>query len=110
MLYARGIFVNRCFDELNLDTPASSRVTHQEYVEAGAGRHRDQHVRAHASSWARTASMARWLKINREWRADRPRGRRRAQALVECRLHRPARQAARAFGNITFADGRSPPP
>jgi homocysteine S-methyltransferase len=36
MLYARGIFVNRCFDELNLSNPAMVRTIHEEYVEAGA--------------------------------------------------------------------------
>jgi homocysteine S-methyltransferase len=36
MLYARGVFVNRCFDELNLSSPALVRGVHEEYVEAGA--------------------------------------------------------------------------
>src|SRR5882672_1231888 len=36
MLYARGVFVNRCFDELNLSNPALVRSVHQEYLEAGA--------------------------------------------------------------------------
>ena len=36
MLYARGIFLNRCFDELNLANPGLVRQIHEEYVEAGA--------------------------------------------------------------------------
>ncbi|HEY3440168.1 MAG TPA: bifunctional homocysteine S-methyltransferase/methylenetetrahydrofolate reductase [Paludibaculum sp.] len=36
MLYARGIFINRCFDELNLTTPQMVKEIHQEYVRAGA--------------------------------------------------------------------------
>ena len=36
MLYARGVFVNRCFDELNLSNPGLVRSIHQEYVAAGA--------------------------------------------------------------------------
>src|SRR5580700_46845 len=36
MLYARGVFINRCFDELNLSSPDLVRQIHQEYVEAGA--------------------------------------------------------------------------
>ena len=36
MLYARGVFVNRCFDELNLSDPGLIRSIHQEYVAAGA--------------------------------------------------------------------------
>src|SRR5258708_12167855 len=35
MLYARGVFVNRCFDELNLSNPALVRSVHEEYHEAG---------------------------------------------------------------------------
>ena len=36
MLYARGVFINRCFDELNLSGPDMVRQIHQEYVKAGA--------------------------------------------------------------------------
>jgi methionine synthase I (cobalamin-dependent)/5,10-methylenetetrahydrofolate reductase len=35
-LYAKGIFLNRCYDELNLSVPALIRDIHQEYVRAGA--------------------------------------------------------------------------
>jgi homocysteine S-methyltransferase len=36
MLYAKGAFINRCFDELNLSAPGMVKDTHQEYVKAGA--------------------------------------------------------------------------
>ena len=36
MLYSRGVFINRCFDELNLGQPDMVRQIHQEYVKAGA--------------------------------------------------------------------------
>jgi methionine synthase / methylenetetrahydrofolate reductase(NADPH) len=36
MLYAKGIFINRCYDELNLSSPDLVREIHQEYVKAGA--------------------------------------------------------------------------
>jgi methionine synthase / methylenetetrahydrofolate reductase (NADH) len=35
-LYAKGIFINRCFDELNLSLPALVRDVHQDYLKAGA--------------------------------------------------------------------------
>src|SRR5689334_4316552 len=35
-LYAKGIFLNRCYDELNLSLPAMIRDVHQEYLRAGA--------------------------------------------------------------------------
>ena len=36
VLYSKGVFINRCFDELNLSMPALVKETHQEYVKAGA--------------------------------------------------------------------------
>jgi homocysteine S-methyltransferase len=36
MLYSRGVFINRCFDELTLSAPDMVRQIHQEYVKAGA--------------------------------------------------------------------------
>ena len=36
MLYSRGVFINRCFDELNVSSPDMVRQIHQEYVKAGA--------------------------------------------------------------------------
>jgi len=36
MLYAKSIFINRCFDELNLSAPQIVKEVHQEYVRAGA--------------------------------------------------------------------------
>ncbi|MGE3273805.1 MAG: bifunctional homocysteine S-methyltransferase/methylenetetrahydrofolate reductase [Vicinamibacterales bacterium] len=36
MLYGRGVFVNRCFESLNLTQPDLVRAVHEEYVRAGA--------------------------------------------------------------------------
>ena len=36
MLYSKGIFINRCFDELNLSAPGLVKEIHAEYVRAGA--------------------------------------------------------------------------
>src|SRR5712672_905387 len=36
LLYAQGIFINRCYDELNLSQPDTIRSIHREYVQAGA--------------------------------------------------------------------------
>ncbi len=35
-LYSRGIFINRCYDELNLSDPELIRTIHEEYLQAGA--------------------------------------------------------------------------
>ena len=36
MLYGRGVFINRCYDELNLSQPELVRAVHEEYLQAGA--------------------------------------------------------------------------
>ena len=36
MLYSKGIFINQCFDELNLSRPDLIKEIHREYVNAGA--------------------------------------------------------------------------
>jgi len=36
VLYSRGVFINRCFDELNLSDPAMILAVHEEYLQAGA--------------------------------------------------------------------------
>ncbi|HEY1993616.1 MAG TPA: bifunctional homocysteine S-methyltransferase/methylenetetrahydrofolate reductase [Edaphobacter sp.] len=36
MLYSRGVFINRCYDELNLSQPELVREIHAEYLQAGA--------------------------------------------------------------------------
>ncbi len=35
-LYAQGIFINRCYDELNVSQPELVRSIHEEYLQAGA--------------------------------------------------------------------------
>ena len=36
LLYSKGIFINRCYDELNLSQPELIRNIHHEYLQAGA--------------------------------------------------------------------------
>ena len=36
MLYERGVYINRCYDELNLSNPDLVRDIHADYVRAGA--------------------------------------------------------------------------
>ena len=36
LLYSKGIFINRCYDELNLSQPELIRGVHHEYLQAGA--------------------------------------------------------------------------
>ncbi|MGA7218964.1 MAG: bifunctional homocysteine S-methyltransferase/methylenetetrahydrofolate reductase [Candidatus Sulfotelmatobacter sp.] len=36
LLYAKGVFINRCYDELNLSQPELIRSIHHDYLQAGA--------------------------------------------------------------------------
>ncbi len=36
MLYAKGVFINQCYDELNVRAPDLVREVHRAYVKAGA--------------------------------------------------------------------------
>ncbi|MGH9570375.1 MAG: homocysteine S-methyltransferase family protein, partial [Candidatus Angelobacter sp.] len=36
LFYAKGVFINKCYDELNLSQPEMVRHIHQEYLNAGA--------------------------------------------------------------------------
>src|SRR5215469_13696148 len=36
VLYARGVFINRCYDELNLSDPSLILSIHEDYLQAGA--------------------------------------------------------------------------
>src|SRR5499427_6263105 len=36
LLYAKGIFINRCYDELNVSEPDLIRGIHRDYLQAGA--------------------------------------------------------------------------
>ncbi len=94
MLYAKGVFINRCYDELNLSAPAMVREIHEEYVKAGAeiletntfGANR---IRLAAFGFAEklTAINQAGVRLARE-AAGRPGFRR--------RHHRPARRPHRA--------------
>jgi methionine synthase I (cobalamin-dependent)/5,10-methylenetetrahydrofolate reductase len=36
LLYSKGVFINRCYDELNLSQPDLIRAVHHDYLQAGA--------------------------------------------------------------------------
>jgi homocysteine S-methyltransferase len=35
MLYSKGIYINRCYDQLNLENPSIVQEVHSEYLQAG---------------------------------------------------------------------------
>ena len=66
MLYARGVFINRCFDELNLSSPDLVRGVHEEYLEAGAELLETNTFGAHRLKLGPHGLEGQVVKINRE--------------------------------------------
>ena len=74
MLYSRGVFINRCFDELNLSAADMVRQIHQEYVKAGAEILETNTFGANRLRLAAFGVAERLQEINRAgvgWRAKR---------------------------------------
>ena len=94
MLYARGVFLNRCFDELNLSNPDLVRSVHDEYLEAGAEVIETNTFGAHRFKLGPHGLEAQVRKINREG-ARIAREAAEGRALVAGAIG-PDRQAARA--------------
>jgi methionine synthase I (cobalamin-dependent)/5,10-methylenetetrahydrofolate reductase len=102
MLYARGVFVNRCFDELNLSNPGLVQGVHQEYVEAGADVVETNTFGAHRFKLGPHGFEGQVVKINREG-ARIARAAAQGQALVAGSIG-PLGKPLEPFGNITFDD------
>ena len=66
ILYSKGVFVNRCFDELNLSNPDMIRSVHDEYIEAGADVLETNTFGAHRFKLGPHGFDKQTVKINRE--------------------------------------------
>ena len=100
MLYARGIFLNRCFDELNLTQPDLVAEVHREYVRAGADVIETNTFGANRFKLANFGLADKTRAINLQGaRIARHAAR---EARVGRRIDRSARRAHRAVG----PDGR----
>ncbi len=66
MLYTRGVFINRCFDELNLSSPDLVLGVHAEYLEAGAELLETNTFGAHRLKLGPHGLDGQVVKINRE--------------------------------------------
>ena len=65
MLYSRGVFINRCYDELNLSQPDLVRTVHMEYLQAGAELIETNTFGANAVRLERFGLQAKTAAINR---------------------------------------------
>ena len=102
MLYSRGVFVNRCFDELNLSNPGLVQGLHQEYVESGADVVETNTFGAHRFKLGPHGFEGQVVKINREG-ARIARAAAQGQALVAGSIG-PLGKPLEPFGNIAFDD------
>ena len=102
MLYARGVFVNRCFDELNLSNPALVRSVHEEYLEAGADVLETNTFGAHRFKLGPHGFDTQVRKINREG-ARVAREAAQGRALVAGSVG-PLGKPLEPLGNISFDD------
>jgi homocysteine S-methyltransferase len=100
MLYGRGVFLNRCFDELNLSNPALVRGIHDEYVEAGAEVIETNTFGAHRFKLGPHGLDAQVRKINVEG-ARIARGAAQGRALVAGSIG-PVGKPLEPYGNIAF--------
>ena len=65
LLYAKGIFINRCYDELNVSQPELIRGLHHEYMQAGAEIIETNTFGANSFRLARHSMENRVREINR---------------------------------------------
>ena len=100
MLYARGVFVNRCFDELNLSNPALVRSVHEEYLEAGADIIETNTFGAHRFKLGPHGFDQQVRKINREG-ARVAREAAQGQGLVAGSIG-PLGKPLEPLGNVSF--------
>lgn len=105
MLYSRGVFVNRCFDELNLSNPSLIKTVHEEYVDAGAEVLETNTFGAHRFKLGPHGFESQVVKINREGArlaCEAAQGR----ALVAGSIG-PLGKPLEPYGHITFEEAVS---
>jgi methionine synthase I (cobalamin-dependent)/5,10-methylenetetrahydrofolate reductase len=105
MLYERGVFLNRCFDELNLSNPALVRSVHVEYLDAGADVVETNTFGAHRFKLGPHGLEAQVRRINREG-ARVAREAASGRGLVAGSIG-PIGKPLEPFGNVSFADAVS---
>jgi homocysteine S-methyltransferase len=102
MIYSRGVFLNRCFDELNLSNSALVRSVHEDYVEAGAELIETNTFGAHRLKLGPHGLEKHVHKINREG-ARIAREAAQGRALVAGSIG-PLGKPMEPLGSISFAD------
>ena len=102
MLYSRGVFINRCFDELNLAQPDLVRQIHREYVKAGADMLETNTFGANRTRLAAFGMAEKLAAINVPVSASP------AKQPVRAKLSSPALSARWEYGSNRLDPLRSP--
>ena len=105
MLYGKGVFINRCFDALNLTQPDLVGDVHRRVPARRRRRHRDQHVRRQPREAARLRPRRPGCTRSTS-PARRSRAARRDERGLRGRRDRPARHPHRAVGQDRRRRGR----
>ena len=66
LLYSKGIFINRCYDELNLSAPDLIRGIHQDYLKAGAEVIETNTFGANSFRLSKHGCLDKLIEINRQ--------------------------------------------
>jgi methionine synthase / methylenetetrahydrofolate reductase(NADPH) len=66
MLYSKGVYINRCFDEMNLSNPKLVMDVHKEYIKAGAEIIETNSFGANQIKLAKHGLEEKMFDINRE--------------------------------------------
>ena len=112
MLYGKGVFINRCFESLNLSDPDMVRDVHRQYLRAGADVIETNTFGANRMKLRAFGLGNRVAELNEAAArlAREVRDRRTAGGGVRGRRHRAARRARRALGQDRRRRSRGPVP
>ncbi len=97
MLYAKGVYINRCYDEVILQAPELVRDVHARVRAGGRRAHPDEHVRCESRA-ARARTDSRSTPRRSTCRPRGSRARRPATSVIVAGSIGPARHPHRALG------------
>ena len=64
LLYAKGVFINRCYDELNLSQPDLIRNIHHEYLHHILGANHSRRFHTHERRFRYYRESQEWIRLN----------------------------------------------
>ena len=105
LLYSKGIFINRCYDELNLSAPDLIRGIHQDYLKAGAEVIETNTFGANSFRLSQARMCGQVGRHQPPWRPPGPRGGQELRRLVAGAVG-PLGVRIEPLGKIALAEAR----